>query len=63
MPPYANIKASVLSCQEVSLRYAVGSCELVERILKPLKNQGKKIVALGASHSTTVMLYHFRIKD
>ena len=37
--------------------------KIIREKLNNFKKQGKKIVALGASHSTTVMLYHFGIRD
>ena len=37
--------------------------KIIKEKLNNFKKRGKKIVALGASHSTTVMLYHFGIKD
>tara|TARA_A100001011_G_C13796812_1_gene629377 strand:+ start:1 stop:609 length:609 start_codon:yes stop_codon:yes gene_type:complete len=37
--------------------------KIISSKLNKFKKQGKKIVGLGASHSTTVMLYHFKIKD
>lgn len=36
--------------------------KLVQNYLEKLKKEGKKIVALGASHSTTVLIYHFELK-
>jgi hypothetical protein len=36
--------------------------ELVE-LLKNIKDKGKSIVALGASHSTTTLIYHFELSD
>jgi hypothetical protein len=33
------------------------------KLLKGLKSKGKSIIAFGASHSTTTLIYHFELKD